>query len=164
MGVNVEIVPASTEAAVELAANMRAADAAEVAASHGLDPLSAVVHSMTISAEAWAVYFNGKIACVWGVCPLRDGLLTGRVGSVWMLSAKTVERFKVTFFRWSRKILAAALDRWDELVNVVDARYHRAIKWGARLGFVYGEPVRFGPSDFLFVPFRVTKESLWARR
>jgi hypothetical protein len=161
----VEIVQARLEHAHDLAPRMRAADVAEVQASGGYSPLEALVDSLRYSAPfAWAALFDGKVACIWGVEPLRRSIIAGRVGAVWMLTSDLVEKHPRAFWRGCRSAVPLLFEATDPpldvLVNLIDARHEQALHWARRLGFQLEEPAAFGHEGRPFVRFTVRKEGL----
>lgn len=154
---------APTEAdIVELAQRMRAADAAEVHAyraeagvPRGADVLwDEVAASVDCSAEVSAIRFDGELVGIYGVRPVAESIATGRTGVAWLLTTDTVDRYPVTFWRESRRVVQDMLSRWDVLVNAIDARYAAAIRWAARLGFSVAPPAPLGAHSFSRITLR----------
>ncbi len=159
--VDVVMAPANNEDAIDIAKRMRAADMAEVAASSGLDPIAAVLTSLDMSTEAWLLYFDGQPVCIWGVAPLQqDSFLGRRVGVAWLLTTPLVEKHPHAFWRTCRQVLPELLQRWDELINAIDVRHEKALRWAERLGFQLADPAPFGVEQRDFCTFRVRKEDL----
>lgn len=159
--VEVKITPADTLDAQLVARRMREVDVEEVWAASRYRPLEALLHALDVSVESWALYFNDEIGAVWGVAPVSDTFLGGRVGCVWMLTTATLEEHKAAFMRICYSTMQELMDRWDLLVNRIDARHTKSIRWGRRLGFVYAdEPEAFGEDGLAFLSFRITKEAL----
>jgi hypothetical protein len=160
VSVRVDIVRATLDHARELAPRMRRADVLEVAATSGRTPLQALEHALEVSDEVWAALFDGAVACLWGVVPLRRSVLRGRVGAAWLLTGDLVERHPRAFWRHCRRELAGLFARWDELVNAMDCRNTPALRWGERLGFRLEDPRAFGVEGLPFRRFSVRKEAL----
>lgn len=139
--------PSDAEA---VGANMRPEDAAECLASEGVSPVEAVRESIEASTEAWTLEIDGEVACSWGVVPM-DGL--PGVGVVWLLTTSVVDRHALTFWRLSRLVVAELLGRWVLLVNAIDARHTKAIRWAKRLGFALEEAKPYGIAGLPFHRF-----------
>lgn len=138
-----------------LAANMRAEDRAECEAATGCANMLAVVRdSFAASSECWRLRVNGSLVCVWGVVPLPGGSR----GVVWMLGTDAVERFPVAFWRVCRTVVPELAAKWAVLVNAIDIRHEKAIRWGERLGFAFGAPIAHGARGMPFLPFVLVKE------
>jgi hypothetical protein len=150
MGVRVEIRKATEEDAAELAARMRPEEVAEVYAMGGVSPLEAITESLRSSDEAWSLLLDGVLACTWGVAPLKNTMLGGKSGVAWLLTTPLIERQPKTFWKACIFELHDLLGRWDELVNDIDARHVKAVRWAKRLGFKLDEARPFG---FLRLPF-----------
>lgn len=154
----VEMRAATRDDAAALAASMRQEEVAEVLASSGLGPLEALVQSMEASSESWAVFFDGHLACIWGIAPLT--MLGPRVGGAWLLTTPVVERYAKDFWRECKRLLPLALACWDELINYIDVRHEKAIRWAKRLGLRLEEPAPYGVAGLPFQRFSVRREDL----
>lgn len=151
--------PATAADAVELAANLRPADAEECRAGTGRDPLPVLLEGLKESAEAHSIVIGGELAGVWGVVPLGGSVLGGRLGLAWLMTTKVVERHAKEFWRLCLREMPHILERWGCLVNAIDARHAQAVRWARRLGFHVGEPRPWGDGA-MFHPFSVRKEDL----
>jgi hypothetical protein len=157
---NLNIRPAGFGDALELAVTMREDDLREIEATSGRRAYEVLLEGLQISTECWTALYSGRVVAMWGVVDRSNGVLVGRCGDAWMLTSRTVDRIPKMFWRACKLELAVLLHRWDVLRNAIDCRYHRAIRWGKRLGFEFGEPVPMGKLGLPFLPFSVTKESL----
>lgn len=160
--VRVEIVPATTEHAYELAPRMRAAEVDEVCASGRHTPLGALLAGLEVSDLRFTALFDGQVACMWGVVPMRRSSLVGRIGAVWLLTSDLVEQHPKTFWKHCRRELARLFGPggYDLLVNAIDARHDKAVRWARRLGFPLEDAAAFGAEQLPFHWFRVRKEDL----
>lgn len=151
MPVTVAIEPATSAHAREMAPALRAPDAAEVKASGGYDALAAIESSIASSrGRAWAVRFNGEMACCFGV--VEAGELLDPVGVVWLLGTDALTRHPRAFVRTCREVLPYLQSGYRVLVNMVDDRYVAAHRWAAALGFEVHSPRPFGISGLPFRP------------
>lgn len=144
-----EITRATENHAKALAPMMRPEDVAEVLASGGYTPESALADALGMSSESFAVMLGAEVAALFGVAPVA---LLGGVGAVWMLTSRIVDECPVAFLRACRRELPRLLQRWPVLVNAIDARYSRALRWAAWAGFEVGDPVPFGTAGLPFHP------------
>ena len=128
---------------------MREEDRAEVKASGGYTPEAAALRSIQASTEAWAAEWDGEIVACWGVVELNP--LT-RYGVVWALTGKLVEAHPKLFYKGSKEVVRDLRTRYSLLVNAVDARYARALRWVERLGFEVGESRSYGVEGRPFHP------------
>lgn len=154
----VEIVLARAAHADVLAPRMRGVEVDEIRASGNHSPLSALLQGLQRSSIAHAALFDGQVACMWGVVPLRTSALVGRIGAVWLLTSDLVERHPKAFWRGCRAELPRLFESFDMLVNAIDARHDKAVRWARRLGFPLEEPAAFGVDELPFHWFRVRKE------
>lgn len=143
---------AVTRADVEaLAANMRFLDRQELEASHGGDLVQAVQHAVDVSTACWAMLVDGELAMLGGVAPLS---LVGGVGSPWMLGTTLLDRSPGALTRIGVEYLRVVLGLYPELVNYVDARNVKSIRWLRRLGFrIAAETIPYGPQKLPFHRF-----------
>jgi len=144
-----ELRDATEEDCLAVALNMREADAAEVLASGGYTPKDAVLTSFGLSHETFAAVVDGEVLAVWGVAPLN--ILDG-AAVVWMLTAKALEKWALFFLRKCRAEVRRLLQHWRVLLNAVDARYTKALRWAKWLGFEVLDPAPFGVAG---LPFHV---------
>lgn len=159
-GTRVICVVAERHHATELAEKMRPAERAELIASMGQDPLAVVQKGIVDSAEAWSVFFDGELACIWGVVEMPKGPDGEKLGLGWLLSTSVVERKAKTFWSECLRILPELLSRWDVIVNAIDLRHTQALRWADRLGFRFETPRPMGPDGIAFTPFSITQEDL----
>jgi len=141
-----------------LAATMRDEDQAEVLAASGHTPLQAVEESLAVSTRAVAIHLGGKVACLAGVAPREVGntLLTSEtVGVVWLLTSAVVDKRPRAFFALSRQFLASFQHDFSLLVQFVDARYLKALRYLNALGFEIHPAQPYGVEGLPFHP--VTK-------
>lgn len=137
----------------QLAALMRPADVAELLAL-GVSPRQALRDSLAASTLAWAVELDGELAALGGV---TEGERTSFLGPadfyvVWLLTGDAVNHHPGAFWRASRRVIRALLERFPVLGNMVDARYSAALRWAARLGAEVCPAVPWGASGLLFHP------------
>jgi hypothetical protein len=143
----VEIVPATEAHAHELAPSLRPADAAEVKASGGFEPLDALLASLGVSEVASTLLIDGKVAAIFGVAPAHfdvEGEGVRDVGVVWLLGGTALFEAPLSFLRRCRPVVREFLERYPLLMNAIDARYEKALRWAKWLGFQVMEPVPFG--------------------
>jgi len=153
-----QLVPATEAHARALAPRLRAEDAAEVQATAGVGPLEGLLMSLrgTLAggghAEAWLV--GGEVAALWGVRPLT-GLR--QTGVVWLLTGELVERHRIRFGDMSLGRIGELLLEYSVLINWIDARYRRALRWAEWTGAELQEPRPFGAEARDFV------KAVWRR-
>lgn len=141
MAADVHVVRASIELAEEMAPAMRPSDVAEVWAAGGQSPQAALVESVMWSAQAYAAYFDGELAAIFGVGP---GAFLGGAGIPWLLGTPVLARHPRTFLEASRAFVAAWLDEYGALEQMVDARNLASLRWLRRLGFKVEPPRLWG--------------------
>jgi hypothetical protein len=145
--VEVTHIPATMAHVVELAATMREADRREIWASDRQLPLGALSISVRESECAWATFFDGELAMMYGVRPIPEA---EGVMMIWFLSSAVVDRYPFTFWRACKEGLPRLLDEYPVLCNMVDSRYKQSVRWVRRLGFQVKQEETFGPDG---VPF-----------
>jgi hypothetical protein len=144
----------------ELARSMRAADAEECRASGGYEPLEALLVSTAKSAECWTAYIGDRVLCMWGVVQYGESIMGRLVGVVWLLTSELIETYGRAFWRACKMELRRLLERWDVLINAIDCRHTKALRWAAKLGFDLEPPAPFGEAGLPFQRFVVTRENL----
>lgn len=144
----VRIVPASLESAFVLSTTMRANDVRELEAC-GQTPLEGLLLAMR-EGHAWTVLYDDVVGAMFGVRPLADAVLGGRVrGEIWCLTGRLFGEKPIAFVRAAKRAVAALLTQYDELVNLVDARYVEAVGLLRMLGARLGPEVLVGSHPFI---------------
>lgn len=144
---NVTVVPASMFHVKHMAPRVRQADRDEMYAASLSTPEEALERGLERSTKAWAALFDGEVACIFGVAP---GTSLSGVGYPWMLGTDLVDKHQVTFLRGCAKYVDDMAADFDSLVNYVDARNTKAIRWLKWLGFRIEEAK---PAGILRMPF-----------
>lgn len=148
----ISLMPASGAHLRQVARRLRAADRAELAASHPGDPERRLKEFAARSRECLALVYKGRAAAVFGLSP--DSLLGPRA-CVWLLTAEDTAKIPKTFFKLSRLVLAHWLARYPQLYNWVDARYAPALAYVRRLGGGFDGAARvFNGQKFLLFNIR----------
>jgi hypothetical protein len=143
------------ESLEHIAANLRQADAAEVAATTREDPFWALYESWEGSTAAWLIVNEtGLPIGVFGVAP-HAAL---KVGIAWLLGTPEMEAAALTVGRQTRRFVAEMNDLYPILWANVDARNELSIKWLEWAGFtmIDADPA-FGPEERLFLHFIRTR-------
>lgn len=142
----------ATEAhAVELAANLRAADIQELAASSGASPLEAVTQSVAVSPDAYVALDEHGVIAAWGV---GVGSLASSVGSPWLLATERMAgRYRRQLLALSRIHVARMRRQFSYLTNFVDARHAQSLRWLRWCGFVIHPPEPYGVAGLPFHRF-----------
>lgn len=131
-----------------VAANIRAADRAEIIAAQGYDdPAGAIATSVLAATHVWTAGVDGVPACILGVGPAS--LLTG-TGRPWLLGTDALDRYPVALNKRVKGYLAKMLEAYPHLENWVDGRNTCHVGWLRRLGFTIHPPK---PLGIFGVPF-----------
>lgn len=132
-----EVRLATLEDAYSLAPRLRKQDVAEIAAYTGEDPFTALRDGLMFSTVCNALVRNGKPIAMGGVGPLPIPGVKG-VGAVWLLGSDEIADIQVEFLRMSRGWVDAMHGSdYPLLMNFVDARNARHIKWLKWCGFTF---------------------------
>lgn len=157
---------ARAEDALRLAAELRAADRAELAASGAGPAGAAVAAALAASPRPMALERaeDGGLVALYGVAPFPDAAeddpLFGarprgvRFGAPWLLATPRLTAVSRSFVRGCRAEAARLCRGYDLLANRVDARNALHIRWLVWLGFrfVRLDPA-FGPEGRPFFEF-----------
>lgn len=135
-----------------IVANIRKEDEQELWASACLTPMQALWKSYTASKISWTGVYDSKPVCMFGVATGSD--LAG-VGIPWMIGTQDLDHLAFAFLRRNKSKVKEMLTIYPRLMNYVDERNERAIKWLAWLGFKIGQPTPFGPFNMPFRPFEM---------
>ncbi|MET4341938.1 hypothetical protein [Bradyrhizobium sp. RT9a] len=135
-----------------LAANLRAGDAAEVAAL-GLNPAAALRTAYRDAILRRSYFVDGELAAMSGLC----GALLADIGEPYLLTTPVAERVPLAFVRCARAAVAEMLSCRMRLEGRVDASYGRAVRLLEVLGFTLSEPRPCGPNGALFRVYSVVR-------
>ena len=150
------IVPAENAHADALAPSLRVEDALELHASHGLLPAQALHMGIRESLLCCAVVTDSDVLAMFGV----HQMVAGRdIHNIWMLSGAAVESHPIAFLRLCKLELEALLECWPVLVNAVDARYAKALRWAKWLGFEVLPPIPYGEKGLPFHPIFIRRRT-----
>jgi hypothetical protein len=119
-----------TDADLELAARLKAADVDEVLAAEGVGPSDAIRLSVDLSLRAEAILVDGRVEGVWGLAHAADDH-----GVPWMLSSDVLVRDARQLVREGRRIIEECLQVYPVLSNWVDCRNVGSLNWLQRIGF-----------------------------
>ena len=147
------VIPAHTDHLLWLANNMAEADRDECAAG-GMGPYRALESALRRSAAAWTGMVNDEPVRMFGVVPA--GHLLGGIGAPWFSETPELQHHRISFLKHCRQYVSQMLDIFPHLVDFVDVRHKKAIRWLKWLGFeVSPEPVAFGPFKMPFYRFEL---------
>lgn len=157
MAVKVTVRPVQPGDCEILAAGLRQADYDEVLAASGQDPLTVLLESVALTPKVQAALFDGRLACIFGMAPL--GLL-GDTGAPWMLGTSEIDRHPSALMRHCIPYIAEMLVDRPHLINFVDARNVRSIRWLKRLGFEFHPAQPYGVAGLPFHRFEMRLENV----
>lgn len=138
-----------------LVANLRQADRDEIEAGTGGSVEDALIESIKLSSVSLVLEVGGEMGCIFGAAPLT-GLL-GSIGSPWMLSTGAMDRNPRVLIEWGPLYRDAMLGLYPHLMNYVDARNRRSIRWLKWLGFQFHDARPHGPAGMPFHLFELRK-------
>lgn len=124
--------PVTKAHVASVASRMRECDRREIWAASHSRPRASLQRGVACSSLTLTGLVEGRPVCILGVAPVS--LLTG-VGTPWMLATSGLERAARPMLRLSLPIVEAMNERFPTLVNYVDARNMKTIRWLDWLGF-----------------------------
>jgi hypothetical protein len=130
---NVEIVPAGPQHIHPLLAACRERAGFEKLGAKAFDFLRQCIQN---SAEAWAGFIDGNIACVWGI---SRGSMLGDSAFVWLNTTDELEKHPFVFVRHSQIRLAELRQRYHYIYGFVQVDNEPSVKWLRWLGFKLGD-------------------------
>jgi hypothetical protein len=146
--------------ALALAPRLRAEDLAELQAASRRTPLANLLLGIQLSDEPFALLSRtGEVVALCGVAACAD---RPEAGCVWLLGAAEATLEPVWFTRTTRALLARMERPYALVLNAVDARHRKALRWLAALGFNESAHLAsYGPGGLPFVVM-VKRSSAWA--
>ena len=134
--------PATIEAAIHVASNLRPDDRREVEEGHGLDPMEELTLAVHRDTCVWFEVPNGKTAGMAGVGP---------DGAIWMLCTNAIHEYPITFAREAKRFVDSRTE--PLLWNIVDKRNTVHLKLLKFLGFKFLREISYGPNQLTFIEF-----------
>jgi hypothetical protein len=139
------------KSALIVALNLRKEDFDEVFASTGASPHHAVKESWNMSTRRWIIYNRRDLpVAVLGVRPVD---MFSDIGVPWFLGTDGMDKMKRFFIEISKPIIEEMKQGFDLLVNFVDARYIKTVRWLKWCGFIIEEPEPYGALQLPFHRF-----------
>jgi len=148
--VKYEIVETTPGHILELSRTMCDEDVEEVWAAGHVVPQKALSIGRARSRDTQTFLANGRVLCIFGVGQIEA---FKNVGVPWMLSSGELPKHYWRFARGSAEWMKQQTSKWTEMINYVDARNSRAVRWLAWLGFDIDVPRPYGPDDMPFHRF-----------
>ena len=141
--------PITTEAAYQVASNLRPDDYREVTEGHGHDPLISLPLAVQHGDNVYFNVPNGELA---GAAGVQEG------GSIWMLTTPAIHKYPVTFAREAKRFIESRTE--PLLWNIVDKRNTVHLKLLQFLGFRFLREVIHGPNNLTFIEFCRVRTSI----
>lgn len=132
---------------------MRQADIDEVFESSGSSPITAVAESVLASDECYTAEVGDELLCMFGVAPLQGFL--GTTAAPWLLGTPALDRHSVLLMKTCRAYIARMKERYPHLLNYVDSRNTKSIRWLRRIGFTIHPAEPFKPGRVPFHKFEM---------
>lgn len=124
-----------------IADGMRQADRDEMDAIVDMATDEALYYSISISTKTWTCLVDGHPCAMFGVAPCQ---WNPALGVVWMFGTPDVEKYPRDFFLCSQQALADMFEVNTTLINYVDCRNKKSIKWLKWLGALLDEARPYG--------------------
>jgi hypothetical protein len=111
---------------------VRADDCREIWRTSLSDPNKAIRRAILSSRDAWTVFVDDEIMCIFGVA---TSSMINRVGTPWLLGSDLIVEHKYEFLAGSKKYIDLMKHGYSKLVNHVDQDNELSILWLQWLGF-----------------------------
>lgn len=148
------MVPAKREDIDVIAANARQSDIDELYATGRVTPREAMEWGFDHSVRCWTGYLGEEPVCMFGVAPTYWSHVTG---AAWMVGTTRIDRHPKAFLKGSRAAMVEMLSLYPLLVNFVDCRHTKAIKWLEKLGATFQDPQPYGVLGLPFLFFEIRR-------
>lgn len=154
----IRFVLASERDAFYIAGHLRQADQDELKASLGddVDIEKVLCDAVKTSGDlCWTALDESQTP----VMLFGASRITDEIGSPWLLGTSDMSKYKKALVRDMKRYIARGHDRYAILMNRIDARNTKTIKWLECLGFQIEEPIPHGPYDMPFHLFHSEVET-----
>lgn len=146
----VDIVDYLPEHGRAVAAGMRESDRREIYYMTTLEPLSAVLLTVSHAVAVWTCMVDGEPAAIFGITR-RSRLST--VGVPWLLSTDRLNRVPMAVMRRSKVYFDRMMRAFPVMENHVLAENTSTVGWLKWLGFDMEEPRPYGAFGAAFIRF-----------
>lgn len=130
--------------------NCRDTDRAEIYRMALLDPGRAIRATVANAEYAYAGFYQGRLACIFGVN--RKNWLSD-VGVPWLIGTPVIDEIPVSFLRHSARFYKRLVAEFPELENWVWSENIKAVQWLRWLGFDMDDAAPFGATGSTFIRF-----------
>lgn len=128
--------------------NIQEAQRQELMASHLLSPIEAVLWGRELSAECYTVLDEDRDMI--GIAGIIPGTVLSGSASPWLLTTNKAMKYPREIVILTRKAVREWNKDYSYLINFIDARYDRAVKWAKAVGFTVNDPSPYGPMGMPF--------------
>jgi len=149
-----EILPAEASHITSMQGRWRPEDVAELWAVAHRTPEACLEGGLAVSPICWTATWQGRPMAMFGVSPAA---MIGGVGCPWMVGTVDLDRHSYAIMRQCRPLLARMLEVFPHLVNFVDIRNVRAIRWLRALGFTFDPAAPHGAEGLPFFRFEMRR-------
>lgn len=122
----------------------------ELMLSAGQSPEDLLEASFHASDKCFAWLEDGVVLCVFGVVSYRKGQ---ELGVPWMISSEEAVSKGKRLVRYCFEKIQELGRGYDYLYNYVHIDNHVAVRWLRWCGFIFLDPIPWGPEKALFYPF-----------
>lgn len=105
--------------------------------------------ALLMSTIIWAMFFNNRLACLWGVIPPT---LMSEQAYLWFYTTDALEGHEFGLVRHSQIAIEEILEEYPSIVGHSAIGADKSIRWLKWLGAKFGQPQGTG------VPFRITRD------
>lgn len=116
----------------QMAPLLRVEDVEELRAATGDTPIGALTKSLEISVAAFTLCIDGEPVAMYGVAPQETN---PDVGVVWLLGTEKLRKYPKLFWKTALQELPKLGTYFPVLINAVDSKYEKALRFARRLGF-----------------------------
>lgn len=129
-------------------------DLAEIVAVSGLNYVKTIEDAIGVSTRCYSAFRGDKLLGIFGVAPYAA--LCG-IGSPWALTTDECSRAGIFATKCARMLINVTEREYPRLLNYIDARQTRNIRWLKKLGYTIHDPERYGVADRLFHKFELNR-------
>ncbi len=141
------VVAVKEEHVIALSFSMQKEDRDNAWAIAHISPEQAIRHSVGASIESEIWLADGTVMAIRGV---SRGTFLSPYACVWMLGAEGLTSFPIPFLRGSKEWVERMLAEYGHLVNYVDGRNKRSLRWLFWLGFTIHPAATLGIEGRMF--------------
>lgn len=140
---------------------LRHEDIREAWASYRYRPHEALFFSYVLSGQCFTYSYKDEPVAMFGTSDSEMGV---NIGSIWLLGSDMIDKVFKSFAKHSKVMINYLIQPYEQLVNFVDVRNEKTIRWLKWCGAEFSDPVPWGKDQLPFRFFVIRRDAVCVPR